>query len=86
MRNNPCPKCGSREIIPAVEVRDYDASSHRELTVAVRLPKLPGAFIHKGSETSNVRAWVCGECGFTELYAPNHRELLDAYKRSAGQQ
>jgi predicted nucleic-acid-binding Zn-ribbon protein len=42
----------------------------------------PGAFIHKGSETSTLRAWVCGRCGYTELYAPNCRALLAAHKQS----
>ncbi|HUQ34529.1 MAG TPA: hypothetical protein VM095_20580 [Pyrinomonadaceae bacterium] len=84
MRNNLCPKCNSSEIIPGVEVRDYDASSYRELSVAVQLPRPAGAFIHKGSESSNLRAWVCGQCGFTELYAPNFQSLLNAYKQAHG--
>ena len=84
MRNNLCPKCGSNEIVPNVEVRDYDASSYRELTVAVQLPRPPGAFIYKGYETSNLCAWVCGACGYTEFYAPNCGALLVAYKQSTG--
>src|SRR4051812_26512593 len=62
MRNNLCSKCGSNEIVPNVEVRDYDASSYRELTVSVQLPRPPGAFIYQGYETSSLRAWVCGQC------------------------
>ena len=82
MRNHICPKCGSPDVVPDVEVRDYDASSYRELSVSVRLPRPPGAFIHKGSETSPLRAWVCGQCGYTELYAPNCRALLATHKQS----
>ncbi|HYJ46453.1 MAG TPA: hypothetical protein VEV81_07550 [Pyrinomonadaceae bacterium] len=82
MRNNLCPKCGSNEIVPNVEVRDYDASSYRELTVAVPLPRPPGAFVYKGYEASSLRAWVCGGCGYTEFYATNCRELLAAYKQA----
>jgi predicted nucleic-acid-binding Zn-ribbon protein len=85
MRNNLCPKCSSSEIIPGVEVRDYDAGSYRELTIHVRLPRPAGALIHKGSETSNLRARVCGQCGYTELYAPNFAALLNAHKKAQGQ-
>ena len=84
MRDNLCPKCESREIIPSAEIRDYDASSYRELNVFVQLNRPPGASIYKGYETSKLRAWVCGECGYTELYAPNFKELLSAYKQTQG--
>ena len=82
MRNNICHKCGSTEVVPDVEVRDYDASSYRELTLSVQLPRPPGSFIYQGSETSPLRAWVCGQCGYTELYAPNCRALLAAHRQS----
>ena len=82
MRDNGCPKCASTEVVPDVEVRDYDASSYRELAVSVRLPRPPGAFIYQGRETSRLRARVCGRCGYTEFYAPNCGALLAAHRQS----
>lgn len=83
MKNNICPKCGSQEIVPNVEVRDYDAGSYRPLSIFVELPKPPGALIYKGSESSLIRAWVCGDCGYTELYAARFKELLAAHKQTS---
>ncbi len=81
-KNNICPKCNATAIIPDVTVWDYDASSNRPLSLTVPLPKPPGAFIYKGSETGHLRAWVCGECGYTELYTPQFAALWDAYQKS----
>ena len=33
----PCSRCGSDEVVPDAEVRDYDASSYRPLSVVVPL-------------------------------------------------
>ncbi len=84
MRNNFCPKCGSPDVIPNVEVRDYDASSYRALSLIVQLPRAQSGFSFKGSESSEVRAWVCGACGHTEFYATRHQELLAAYMQNRG--
>jgi len=78
MKDGVCPKCGSKEIIDNTEVRDYDASSYRPLSVHVQLVKPASSFIKKTHESSELRAWVCGECGYTELYATNYKELLQA--------
>lgn len=80
MRNSLCPNCGSQEVIPNVEVRDYDASSYRPLSLTVQLPRPQGGFIAKSTESSEVRATVCGGCGYTEFFATKHRELLAAYR------
>jgi predicted nucleic-acid-binding Zn-ribbon protein len=67
-RSGKCPKCGAEEIIKDAMVMDR---SHlgvaEEFTLATF--KLPKAFLYKGEQRSTVSAWVCGECGFVELYA-----------------
>ena len=80
MKNNSCPKCGSTEIIHDAEVRDYDASSYRALSVYVALRKPEGGFFKKTTESGELRASVCGGCGYTELYATNYQAMLKASK------
>jgi predicted nucleic-acid-binding Zn-ribbon protein len=80
MKNKICPKCESKEIIEDAEVRDYDSSSHRPLGVYVKLARPAGGVIKKVTASGELRAWVCGECGYTELYATNYEELLAARK------
>jgi predicted nucleic-acid-binding Zn-ribbon protein len=78
MKNNPCPKCGSSEIMQGAEVRDYDASSYRRLGVYVALQTPEGGFFKKTTESGELLASVCGECGYTELYATNYQAMLRA--------
>jgi predicted nucleic-acid-binding Zn-ribbon protein len=80
MKDAPCPKCGSREIIYDAEVRDYDSSSYRRLSVYVALKKPEGGFFKKTNESGELVASVCGACGYTELYATNHQAMLRASK------
>jgi ribosomal protein S27AE len=80
MKNNPCPKCGSGEIVSDAEVRDYDSSSFRRLSVYVPLKQPEGGFFKKTAESGELRAFVCGQCGYTELYATNYEALLRATK------
>lgn len=63
-----CVKCGSRDVIADAKVIDNaDYSQQRDLSVATF--RAPTAWIFKGQQTSTVSAWVCGSCGFIELYA-----------------
>jgi predicted nucleic-acid-binding Zn-ribbon protein len=78
VRDTGCPKCGSSEIIVDAEVRDYDANYYRNLSAHVPLRTPAGGFFKKTSESSELRAWICGGCGYTELYATNFRDLLRA--------
>lgn len=80
MNNNLCPKCGSSEIIHDAELRDYDSSSYRRFEVYVALKNPEGGFFKKTTESAELRASVCGGCGFTELYATNFQALLRATK------
>jgi predicted nucleic-acid-binding Zn-ribbon protein len=80
MPDNLCSKCGSNEIIRDAEIRDYDASSYRRLSIHVPLRKPEGGFFQKTTESSELRARVCGQCGYTELYATNHEAILKATK------
>ena len=80
MKDNLCPKCGSNEIIHGAEVRDYDASSHRHLSVYVPLRQPAGGLFKKTHESGVLQASVCGGCGYTELYTTNYQAMLSATK------
>ena len=80
MPNDLCPKCGSNEIIHDAEVRDYDASSYRRLSIHVPLRQPEGGFFKKTTEPGELHARVCGGSGYTELYATNYQAMLKASK------
>jgi predicted nucleic-acid-binding Zn-ribbon protein len=78
MQNTSCAKCGSTEIIHDAEVRDYDASSYRRLSAYVSLRNPQGGFFKKTTESGELLARICGECGYTEFYVTNYQALLRA--------
>ena len=75
-----CPKCGSPDVIPNVFVRE-DVVSAENLKAVVE--KNPDAFFYefRGVVKTSLKAWVCGSCGYTELYAKNPAALLAAYRK-----
>lgn len=45
----------------------------------VRVDADPTAVVFKKSVRSPIHAWICGQCGYTELYADNPGELYQAF-------
>ncbi|HEY7331308.1 MAG TPA: hypothetical protein VH592_26980 [Gemmataceae bacterium] len=80
MRDGQCPKCGSTDVIPNVYVTDDPAHTAWENVRAV-VEQNPDAWVFKGQVMTSLKAWVCGACGYTELYAKNPTALLDAYRK-----
>ncbi|HEX5215394.1 MAG TPA: hypothetical protein VFV98_08005 [Vicinamibacterales bacterium] len=77
-----CPKCQSNEVVDDVRVVDRgDHHSKNDLSVTVY--QKPGNLVFKGTVYSNVTARVCGNCGYIELFAAEHRELLEAARARA---
>ena len=72
-----CPACQSSHLIPDVRVVDRSQSFLQNLTVEV--DRRPQAFIFRDSTPSDVRAWICGRCGYMSLFVDEPRELLRAY-------
>ena len=73
-RSAKCPKCGGTDIIADAQVVDrghYDA--RRDLSVATY--RSPTAIVFKGRQETTVSAWVCGACGYIELYADSPSKL-----------
>jgi hypothetical protein len=77
-----CPRCGARKVIPGVRVLDRDGD-YGAKNLSVRLDRNPAALIFKGSEIVDLRANVCGLCGYAELYATNPAALWAAHEERA---
>jgi len=80
MRSGICPKCGSSDIIQDCRIIDH-GHYDRQWNLAVTVYEHPQAWLFKGEVSSRLRAWVCGACGFTELYVKNPQALLDAFRQ-----
>ena len=73
-RPTQCAKCGSNDIIADAKVIDR-AHYSAQTDLSVGTFRKPEAFIFKGQVTTTVSAWVCGSCGFIELYADDPESL-----------
>ena len=71
-----CSKCQSYKIIPRVRIKGAPGSGHH---LSAEFSQNPAAFIFTGTRRSEISAWVCGDCGYTELYVWNPQELYLAY-------
>ena len=49
-----------------------------EQNFTVRVDSDPTAMMFKKSTRSDVQAWICGQCGYMELYADKPGELYRA--------
>ena len=67
--------------VGALLVDRGDHHSKNDLTVTVY--QKPGALMFKGTVYSDVTARVCGNCGFIELFATAHKQLLEAARTRA---
>ena len=78
---NECPDCGSEKIVKDAFLKDLgDYSAEHTLRVAV--DRNPDAWIFKERSRSEVRAEVCGSCGFLQAYATDPDALWTAYQTS----
>jgi predicted nucleic-acid-binding Zn-ribbon protein len=77
MADAGCPKCGCTVVVEGVRVLDRgDHEVQHDLSVAVY--RHPAARLFKGEVTCSLWARVCGNCGYTELYAENPTALVKA--------
>jgi len=74
-----CPKCGSNEVIPQVRIIDSSTTGQTDLKVEIQAD--PNARIFKEPHQDELAAWICGDCGYTELYVMNPKYLLSAHKK-----
>lgn len=72
-----CAKCGSDRIVPNAKLFDRELSDG---TIKAAFEKNPQAWLFKGTVLGKVRAVICGDCGFTELYTENSQEIYEAHQ------
>ena len=81
---NPCPECGSSNIVPGLNLlTDETVNSGMPVyvkTVEPAPPKKPFLWI-AAEARSKFQAVVCGDCGYTRLYAKSPGELLDGHRK-----
>jgi ribosomal protein S27AE len=72
-----CPQCGSAKIIPKLPLTDNVGNS-----VQFEIVGNPKALIFQDAKHGTVNGWICGECGYTELWTSHFRELYEKYEKS----
>jgi predicted nucleic-acid-binding Zn-ribbon protein len=78
MQNGICPKCNSHVIIKNQPVMEH-GQGNLPLKLSITIPKRRRSGWFSSPVTNgNIRAWICGQCGYTELYTTNFKELLEA--------
>ncbi len=79
--NPKCVKCGSDKIIPLATMVDQGEYSDGKLKAFVAYTN-PEAWVFKGAVYAQLRANICGECGYTELIAEHAAQLYDTYLKA----
>jgi len=74
-----CLKCGSSDIIPNVSIVTHGQGASQ---VEVEFYDNPKALIFKGTHTGTLTAYICGQCGYTEMYVSNAQYLLNNYRKN----
>ena len=72
-----CTRCGSDAMIPDAFVHAPDMGSAVRLQVGVY--RKPDAMVMKSPVRTDLRASVCGDCGFVEVESADPRALWEAY-------
>lgn len=77
MRSGTCPKCGSSEILESVSMNTLGEAGPAG-AIAFRLEETFG-FMRKSTRVE-AKAWICGACGFAELYAAEPAKLAERWR------
>ncbi len=79
--NLKCKNCGSEKIILDVSVQDQGQHSDGRLKAHVGNNDPTAVFLRE-PVFARFKANICGECGFTELFASTPAELYAAYLKT----
>lgn len=80
MKDGICPKCGSNEVLANLRVSGGQAYPPYVDILEPEPEKRPFVWSPKNIQ-SHFRAYICGECGYTEFYAENHNDLNEGRKK-----
>jgi hypothetical protein len=76
-----CAACGSTKLIPGASVEDGWTSRYAAREHVIRIGANPKAFFSNHITESKVKAYICGTCGYTALFAEQPHELYEAYQQ-----
>jgi predicted nucleic-acid-binding Zn-ribbon protein len=81
MKNGTCPKCSSQEIMAEVRVKDRGGRFNPDNPLKAVVDEPEVSLSMSDGASGQVRAWICAQCGYTELYTDNLENLYRTYKR-----
>ncbi len=73
MENTHCPKCKSEKWM--IDMGLWASVDGIKPSVLIREPKDNSFHVIRDVVTAELKASVCGDCGYTELQAQNHKAL-----------
>jgi len=76
-----CSKCGSTKTIPMVNIMDQGQHSDGTLKATVGYTN-PEAWLFKGAVYAQLKATICGDCGFVELCVDDPAKVYEDYLKT----
>jgi hypothetical protein len=73
-----CAKCGSARIVPRATIWDRGEAQMPARSLTAYVYANPDALIFKGTTYATLYARICGDCGYTEIYADGAADLYAA--------
>ena len=80
MINGICPKCGSTEVIPDLRLRGGQGYPPFVVLSEPEPPDKSFIWVPR-MEQSQFRAYICGDCGYTEFYAENFHAIHASHNK-----
>lgn len=74
-----CTKCNSERVVPQAEI--WDQGRHSSGSLHAYVYTRPDAVFFPGTVYATLYARICGDCGYTEVYAEGAAELYEAHLR-----
>ncbi len=78
-----CAKCGSSRLMTDAAVFSHVEGSKEPVEAGFQ--KDPSAMIFKGTVSRTLRAAICADCGYVELYLQDAGHVYDAYLKARGE-
>lgn len=85
-KTGKCPKCESKNLLGNVPIDDYGQLNGSKFPLKVRVFKKPKALIIQKYVERLLLAWICTDCGYTEIYTREPKALLEAFRENRANQ
>ena len=76
-----CLKCSSSNVIRNARLMDRGHANGDAGDLTLVIYEEPEAWFFPGAHKFPLKAYVCGDCGYTELYASEPAALLEASRK-----